>query len=512
MMRVARCLAWMGLLLLVACEGPESCGVQALDQPLAEEQLGPRSLEFHVPEAEMEDLQHEILWLLGEEGQAAFPLEIPALSGSLGGPLDFDSQSLAGQVSLNSMESWLEEGQLRLQVTLEPHSLSVPLQVYSELDPLRVCQLQVTIPSRQALVLMRLADEGDDQPLHFAAEAAWDSGEAFSPELMLEEGCPQQEGSQLETIWREALSEAYRVGLGSLAEAMSGAADRSLGLDVSLSGKLADGLRFQLSPQLSEVSTDESAWSLGLRGGVSAGSHECVPDDLLSAPPADGQGAPFSEVLPRSGEAYGMAVAISKAFVQQGLTAAHRSGLFCRSAGEGALELELDDLLPSTTDFAPLGSVRVAVFPDGAPQLGVQGADLDAGETLFRLRVSLPQVSMDVYGQMDGAALRLLACKADLRLTLATSIENGLLRFQLVDLAVNNLEILFDELLSESGEDLRQRSTQVIQRVTEALLARLPAMGLNLPVCGAGAALEGQLSEEHLLLYFADPFEPGPWP
>ncbi|MBW2703451.1 MAG: hypothetical protein JRF33_21750 [Deltaproteobacteria bacterium] len=505
-----------GLLGICACQAPASCSLEPLPEPLQEQQLGQRAVAFYTPAAEVEAMDHELLWLLGEAGQAMAPLELPELAGSLGETLSFTSPAFSESLGLESLAPSLEGSALSIALQSKPLVLDVPLQVFSEGEPLRACSLVIRLAGRQGLVLLTAEQAVDGANLVFASEAFWEGENAEWLEFELEAGCPEQEGSELEERWRVALEEAYRVGLQALSGNLASAAGQSLGLDRACAGRLPAGLSFSLAPSLGSLSQGVQNWHLALVGGVTATTHACVPADILPAEPATGAHAVFPEHLPRSGEDYGMAVALSKAFLFQGLSAAYRSGFFCREAGDGELLVALDDLLRSLTDLAPLGPMRLALAPLGAPSLEFVGADLEAGEQLFRLRLGLPDLTLDVYAEMDGAALRVLAFRADLSLTLLPQIdETGddmSLRFVLLDVAVNGLEILHDEMLSEAGEDLRTLASQVVERSAYALVNQLPPVPLSLPTCAAGEVLEGQLSEEHVLLYFSDPFEPGPWP
>ncbi|MBN2493473.1 MAG: hypothetical protein JXR96_02685 [Deltaproteobacteria bacterium] len=489
----------LGLCALAACDAPP------LPEPLDPAAEGQRAVELFLPAYRAEALDVELLAELEGADADRLRLELDAISGSLGEPLSFECEPASASIALEALSAWAHSGGVSAQVHFESSELLLPLEVFSEGEPLRTCFATAAIALPSATVAMELTEQ--EGSLGLAATVHWDAPRQPA-EVVLEEGCPEQPGSQLASLVRQAVDEALRVGLAGLAGDVALAVERSTGLTAGVSIGLGEPeIRFSLLAALDSIETD-SAVRVGLAGGFEADRASCVPD-LPLPPPASGAAASIAELLPRSGEGYGMAVAFSRAFLLQGLAGVHRAGLVCRHSGQGGLSIEIADLFPSLGALGQLGEVRVAIWPDGQPELDFAGADVLAGEVLPRVLVHLPEVRMDLYIDLEGANVRVLGARADVGLNLAPRLEDDRLSFALKECQVLHLQIDHAELLAESGETLRSKAGQAIGRVAAAQIEALEPLTIYRPACAGGEVLESRLLDEHVVLYFDGLDPPG---
>jgi hypothetical protein len=229
-----------------------------------------------------------------------------------------------------------------------------------------------------------------------------------------------------------------------------------------------------------------------------------VPADAADLPPSIEPPAEFSESVPGTGEPYGMGVSISRGFLNQGLAAAYRGGLLCRRAGAGDLsDVRLDDLFTSLRSLGPLSAVRAAVWPGGQPQMEFTSPDPAAGEDLPRVMVTLPRLTVDIYGNLEWTDVRLLSVTADVLAVLAPRLENGALSFGLVEAHIGAMDINFSKLLDESDQELRSGAIAAAERMIDRMVADMGLAEFPRPACGGGELLAAALEGGRILLYFA---------
>jgi hypothetical protein len=129
--------------------------------------------------------------------------------------------------------------------------------------------------------------------------------------------------------------------------------------------------------------------------------------------------------------------------------------------------------------------------------------DPAAGEDLPRMMVTLPRLTVDIYGKLEWTDMRLLSVTADILVVLAPRLENGSLTFGLAEAHIGSMDINFSKLLDESDEDLRSGAIAAAERVIDQLVTEIGLVELPRPACGAGDLLGAALEGGRILLYFA---------
>jgi hypothetical protein len=117
--------------------------------------------------------------------------------------------------------------------------------------------------------------------------------------------------------------------------------------------------------------------------------------------------------------------------------------------------------------------------------------------------VTLPRLSVDVYGNLEWTDLRLLSVTADVLVVLAPRLENGSLSFGLVEAHIGSMDINFSKLLDESDEELRAGAIAAAERVIGRLVADMGLVEFPRPACGGGELLRAALEGGRILFYFA---------
>ncbi|HOX46147.1 MAG TPA: hypothetical protein PK668_21265 [Myxococcota bacterium] len=476
------------------------CPVEPLDRPPAPEALGPRGLELYLPAGRVAALGAILLEQLRATDQAELRARLPSLAGTLGG----------GQASYGLPEQELGlalevilltplDGGLQLSASLAGPEASWALDLLPLEGEARTCALGVHGPARSLELAWQLHADAAGRPVLLPTGQAVLSGEPGVVELA--QDCTVLDTGALRAEIGQALEAALQAGLPGLVADLGSAAGGVLGLDAGGAGSVSAGFRFSFLTDGTAAALTGGRLRLGLVGGFEGDRAECVPPGL--APPAPGAGglAGFADLLPGSGQAYGLALAVPHATLVQGLCAAHRAGLLCRRVDEVPLEgVSLTELLPSLEALGSLNGARVAVWPEAAPELSLEPPG-EPGERLPRAVLRLPGVGVDVYADLDGADVRVLGCEAELFLTLVPSLDAEGLRVRLVETRVGNLEIGFALLPDESGPALRQAAAALLGQAAGVLVDGLGPLALPLPAAGRGEVLEAWTEAQAVVIY-----------
>jgi hypothetical protein len=477
------------------------CASEPLDAPLKAEAVAPAALEFSVPAERRIDLGQQLLEQLSEEGNHRLVAELPELTGRLDAYSEYEFGPLSVSVPLIGLSVDPSGGGLSVGLTFSAAELSAILAVSVDGGSGEDCEVVISLPERRASVRLVLS-EGEFEPAALVVDGIPQlSGEPIS--LIPKDQCPHPQVVAAQEPVAEALDLALQEGLLAMNEALAGLCEGGLGVDAGSSGRIHSDLLFSLRPGLTSSQMLGGPILVGFTGGFESQRAACVPPDLPPALPAHGEPADFDGVLPWSQEPYDLAVAVSIHYLSQGLTAAHRAGLLCRSSGAGPVpDVALSNLLPSLSLLGKIDSVRAAVWPTGTPRVEFGARDSDAGEILPRLVVALPGMRMDVFAQLDGADLRAVGILADLTLELVPRLSGHVLSLDLVGAKLTNLEVGFSELVTEQAGELREAVSEVISAVATSLVAELGPIPLPLPASAGPELREARVSGDHLLLYF----------
>jgi len=214
-----------------------------------------------------------------------------------------------------------------------------------------------------------------------------------------------------------------------LARSLSGRLDLTLGAD--LVSTLPRALGLQLAAGLgtpvarSGIGAGFLRLSVGARGdatrpvwrieegrlevpfevGIEAGRHPCMPDLPLEA--VRQQTPPAVQTS---------AVLISGSVLRRSLGAAWRAGLVCGGQGLERVTLDARGLAtywPALARLAPTATLGVELWPKGMPTATIE-------ETA--VRVDTGPALVDLYGEIDGAMVRLTSISLEASLTLALAV------------------------------------------------------------------------------------------
>jgi hypothetical protein len=492
-----RALAWLSGALLLG-----GCPVGPLDQEPASGSLSPRGLELYLPAGRLEALGGTLLELLRAAGQGELSALLPAQAGSLGdGEASYGLPEQLVGLALEEIQLSPGAGGLLLHATLAGAEASWAMELVPFGGTGRACALSVHGQPRTLEVGWLLSVDAAGRPALVPSGQAALLGE--QAQVALAQDCTVLDTSALLGEVGLALEAALQAGVPELVARLSVATGSLLGLDAGGSGSVSAGFRFSFLASWEATELTEGRLRVGLAGGFEGERAECVPPDVAEPGPGTGAPAEFSDLLPGAGGEYGLALAVPHATLEQGLRAAHRAGLLCRRADEKPLEgVSLAELLPSLETLGSLNGVRVAVWPEAAPELSMEPPGAE-GERLPRAVVHLSGVGVDVYADLDGADVRVLGCEAELFLTLVPSLDPAGLRVQLAETRVGNLEIGFALLPDESGPDLHQAAAALLGRLAGALVGSLGPLALPLPAAGRGEVLEAWTEAQAVVIYLA---------
>jgi hypothetical protein len=491
--RAALC-AWLGLLVA-------ACAAEPLAGPLSPPAVSPRAFELFAPPVALASLGPAALGELEAAGGAELVAELPDMQGVLGqGEAGYHLASGFLRLRLATLDTSAPDERLRGAARLEPLDAVLSLELTPSSGPSKTCGLHLQAESRAFSVEWALGADAQGMPRLMPVGRPGLEGAGL--DLWLDPGCTVLALDGLMAEVAAATEAALQAGLDELVDRLGGTLAGVLGLRFRVQGSLG-GLRFDLAASAEATSFSAGSLRVGLAGGFEATADRCVPPGLAWPEPGDGLETVFVPRLPGTGEAYGLAVAVPLASLQQGLGAVHRAGLLCRRvAGQAPLPaLRIEDLLPSLRALGDLRGTRVAIWPEGSPELGLDPALGD--ERLPRVLVRLPAVGVDVYVDLDGADVRALGCVAEIFLTLAPELGPDGFSLRLKATRVGNLEITFELLPAESGPELRQAASALLASLAGVLVGGLQPLDLSAPAAGRGEVLEAWNDGRAVTLYLA---------
>jgi hypothetical protein len=466
------------------------CDVSPLQDDLDPASVGSRAVEFYLPSTS--PLGGIMSAQLAETGADVLTLDLPVVTGSLGGALEFVTNECELEIPVFDLGADVLNGKLQVTASMGAAEVTVPLDVYAEGELLRTCFLRLVVPQRGLHVTFAFSAAPRDGPELVVDNTPEIVGTPVTAELDFD--CPEQPGSEIQPVAVGSVEEVIQDTVLNYSSDLAEVAGNALGTASGAAGSIADLVHFLVVPDsgASEMGSDDLR--IGLLGGFESTRASCAPADAADLPPSMEPPAGFPERVPDTGVPYGMGVSISKGFLKQGLAAAYRGGLLCRRAGAGDLPgVRLDDLFPSLAALGPLSAIRAAVWPGGQPELEFTTPDPDAGEHLPRIMVTLPRLTVDVYGNLEWTDVRLLSVTADLLLVISPRIENGSVSFSLAEAHIGSMDIRFSKLLDEEDSNLRSGAIEATQSLEE----------FPRPACAGGDLLGSALEGGRVLLYFA---------
>lgn len=493
-----------GLVMLLGLAG--ACDRGALERALAPESVQPDVVELYLPEGAEQEVDEAVTAALAANDQDVLRIKLPALEGSLGSPLDFASQPASLELPVGEVAFLFEPGRVDTSVVLGEIEAELPVDVYSDGELLRTCFLHVVVPPRQLEGELAWGRDADNLPVVSVEDPPLLEGEPVS--LSLPYDCPQQPGSELETVWEQAFLEAQAVGadqlIAAVADTLGGTAGLDAGAGLSLQAPGAEGvLHVDLGPRPGAVNAGAGDVRVGLTGGVESTRAACVPSTTPVVPPDAMPPAVFDQQVPRTGDSYTMGISISRSLLRQGLEAAHRAGWFCRRPSAGELPgVSLAGALPSLESIGTPQGVRLALWPATVPVLRMDEPLLDAGEKLPRLEIDFARLDVDVYTDLGGADLRLLGLSASVRLELIPELDGELLGVRLGRVEIGDMAITFAELPTESETVLRSVAATLLEQAAAALIGDLDPVRLERPGAAGGELLGARVTDDRVLLYF----------
>ena len=485
------------ILLLVAAP---ACNVSPLQNDLDPASVGSRAVEFYVPATS--PVGDVISAMLTQAEADVIGLNLPAVQGSLGGTLEYVTSECELEIPVFDLGADVLDSKLQIAASMGAAEVTVPLDVYASGELLRTCFLRVVAPERGLHVKLAFAPTPGNGPLLVVDSPPDIVGTPATAELDYD--CPEQPGSDVQSVVIGSVEEVIQDGVLAFASDLAGTAGSAVGTTSGAAGSVEDLVDFLMLPDSTAAGMGVDDLRIGLLGGFESVRAPCVPTEATDLPPSIEPPAEFPERVPGTGVPYGMGVSVSKCFLNQGLAAAYRGGLLCRRAGAGDLaEVRMDDLFPSLRSLGPISAVRAAVWPGGQPEMEFTTPDPAAGEDLPRMMVTLPRLTVDIYGKLEWTDIRLLSVTADVLVVLAPRLENGSLAFGLAEAHIGGMDINFSKLLDESDEDLRLGAVAAAERVLDRMVADIGLVELPRPACGAGDLLGAALEGGRILLYFA---------
>ena len=476
------------------------CNVSPLQNELDPASVGSQAVEFYVPPAS--PLGEVITSLLVQAEADVLRLSLPVLQGSLGGTLEFVTNECELEIPVSGLSAAVLDGKLQITACMGAVEVSVPLDVYASGELLRTCFLRVVAPERELHVQLAFPDTPYNGPALEVDSAPGLVGDPVTAELDFD--CPEQPGSDVQPVVIGSVEQVIQNSVLGFASELAAVAGSAVGTASGAAGSVEELVDFLMLPDSGTAGMGIDDLRIGLLGGFESVRAPCVPSDAADLLPAVEPPADFPERVPDLGVPYGMGISISKGFLNQGLAAAYRGGLLCRRAGAGDLtDVRLDDLFPSLRALEPLSAVRVALWPGGQPEMEFTTPDPGAGEELPRMMVTLPRLSVDIYGNLEWTDVRLLGVTADVLVVLSPRLENGSLAFRLVEAHIGSMDIHFSKLLDENDADLRAGAINATERVIARMVEDMQLVDMTRPACGGGDLLGSALESGRILLYFA---------
>ena len=476
-----------------------ACNVSPPQRDLDPASVGASAVEFYIPAAS--PLGDVVSGLLTQAQADVVGVSLPVVEGSLGGTLEYMTSECELEIPVTDLGASVQDSKLQISAVMGAAEVNVPLDVYASGQLLRTCFLRVVVPERSLNLGLVFSSTLADGPALVIDGAPDIAGTPVSTELDFD--CPEQPGSDVHALVIGSVEDVIQGAVADFASDLAVVAGSAVGATSGAAGSVEDLVDFLVLPDSSAAGMGIDDLRIGLQGGFESERAPCVPADAADLPPSTEPPAEFSLRVPGTTDSYGMGISISKGFLNQGLAAGYRGGLLCRRAGAGDLsDVRLDDLFTSLRSLGPLSAVRAAVWPGGQPQMEFSEPDPAAGEELPRLMVTLPRLTVDVFGNLEWTDVRLLSVTADVLVLLAPRLENGSLSFDPAEVHIGGMDINFSKLLDESDEDLRSGAITAAERVINRMVADMSLAEFPRPPCGGGELLGAELKGGRILLYF----------
>jgi hypothetical protein len=476
------------------------CDVSPLQDDLDPSSVGGQAVEFYV--SPMSPLGNVLSTLLAEREADTLKFNLPALQGSLGGTLEFVTNEGEVEIPVSDLGAEILDGKLQVSASLGATEATVLLDVYAEGEQLRTCFLRLIAPEREFLVALAFSVAGTNGPDLAVCGAPEITGPPVTVELDFD--CPEQPGSEVQSVVVGSIEEGIQGAMLEFASGLAEVAGSAVGTGSGTAGSVEDLVDFLVQPDAEAAEMGADDLRIGLRGGFESRRAPCVPTDAVDLPPGEEPPADFPQMVPDTIMTYGMGISISKGFLKQGLAAAYRGGMLCRRAGAGDLpDVRLDDLFPSLQKLGYLSAVRAALWPGGQPEVEFTPPEPNSAEELPRLVLTLPRLTLDVYGSLEWTDVRLLSVTADVLLILSPRLEDGSLSFLLVEAHIGSMDINFSKLLDEDDDDLRAGAIAAAERVIARMVEDIGRLEFPRPASAGGRLLGSTLEGGRILLYFA---------
>jgi len=499
------CLCFLLALAIPALAG---CRIDSPERDLSKAAIGTDVIEFHYPGSSGRRLAVLATGLLDQAGTNSQDAVIPEVSGSLD-CTNFKTDPSGLSVQLSAIDILMSAGRLEANLEVDVSDPVLTLGIFSGEQLVDSCEIHVSIPKQDVMLRIVAGQDNDQRPLIFVDGEPVLSGEPVS--TVTDPYC-QAYGSQVvETAVSRAVAGAVFQASTLLANALVEALGSTLGLDTAVAGNVArlesadadpGRLHFDFWPGADSNVFSQTGSRVGLAGGFESTRADCVPAAAADFPGSMQVPAEFAEKVPGTGAEYQCAISVSDDFLQQAFSAAWRGGLLCRTAADGELQtIDLADLFPSLLAWGEPGGVRLAMWPGGQPQLAFAPADTDAGESLPRLSLNLPNLGVDLYVNFEGSDMRMLGVGADVNLELAPRIEGTHVFLDLVKTHVGELSIEYSEMLTEAAGSLRASAAEALSRIAGQLVQQLGPLDVPM-VAGAVNLLGFKRLEGRTLLYF----------
>ncbi|MBW1809422.1 MAG: hypothetical protein JRJ87_14600 [Deltaproteobacteria bacterium] len=500
----------IGLLLEPGCE------VLPLQSDLAQESIGDQVVEFFQPAGQSQDQATAFLAQLVENDQDIVEINLATIEGNFSGEYNFETLEavLVAQVTDLTIEMSVEKMVAIFSLEVDDPDLTV--KIYQQGEYSHNCSMSIAISSQLLQVDLILVDGQDGGPVVTVGGLPNIVAEPIN--LSVSPDCPQQPESSVNQLVAEALELALLEDTQELVLSLAAEMSYVIGLNVAVEGSLlsigstepAGGeVRFKIGPGSGGGLFDPNGVLVRLQGGFESTKSSCVPTVTSDLPAVSEPAAQFAEYVPGTGEDYQMGISLSAELIHQGLVAAYRGGLFCRSAGAGDLpEIDLAELFPSLEALGVPDSVRLALWPGQQPTLELSAPHEDLGETLPRMSVFFSGLKIDLYVSIEGSDVRLLGIEADVSVELSPRFEEHLLEIELIETHVAGLTIEFSELLMEAAGPLRSSAETVVELLAAKLIDQLDSFAVPRPG-GSGSDLLGfKQLDGRLVFYFGQRPEP----
>jgi hypothetical protein len=503
------------LILIGLLIGP-GCDLLPLQGDLGEESVGDQVVEFFLPARQSQDQATVFMSQLVENDLDVVEVDLETIAGNFAGEFDFETleANLVAQVTDLTIE--MSEEKMTATFSLEVDDPDLTVKIYQQGEYSHNCSMGLAISTQLLQVDLIIVDGQDAGPVVTVGGLPEIVAEPIV--LSVSPDCPQQPESSVYQLIAEAFELALLEDTQELVLSLAAEMNCVIGLNVAVQGSLVSSsptepasgeLRFKIGPGSGAGQFFPGGVLVGLQGGFESSKSSCVPTDTSDLPAVSEPLAQFSENVPGTGEEYQMGISLTAELINQGLVAAYRAGLFCRSAGEGDLpEINLSELFPSLEALGEPDSTSLALWPSQQPTLELSAPHEDLGETLPRMSVFFSGLGVDLYVSFEGSDVRLLGIEADVSLELSPRFEDSQLEIDLIETHISGLTIEFSELLLETAGPLRSSAETVVELLAVMLIDQLGSFTIPRPA-GSGSDLLGfKQIDGRLVFYFGQRPEP----